>query len=71
MNLYVLAGRIELDKGYFSTEMPTEEQPLKRGRGSQKKTNVLVMAECEMVENPKTGKKPRRVGYLKIKALQI
>ena len=41
---YVLAGRIELDEGYFSTEIPKEEKdkPLKRGRGSQKKSKVLV-----------------------------
>ena len=51
---YILAGRIELDEGYFSTEVPTEEKdkPLKRGRGSQKKSKVLVMAESEMVESP-------------------
>ena len=63
---YVLAGCIELDEGYFSTEMSQEEKdkPLKRGRGSQKKSKVLVMAESEMVEFPKTGQKPRRVGYI-------
>ncbi|SCQ24655.1 ISXO2-like transposase domain protein [Tannerella forsythia] len=68
---YVLAGCIELDEGYFSTKMSQEEKdkPLKRGRGSQKKSKVLVMAESEMVEFPKTGQKPRRVGYLKMKVI--
>jgi hypothetical protein len=68
---YVLAGRIELDEGYFSTETPSEAkaQPLKRGRGSQRKTKALVMAESEWVENSKPGKKPRRVGYLKMKVI--
>ena len=68
---YVLAGRIELDEGYFSTEMPKEEKdkPLKRGRGSQKKSKVLVMAESEFVESPKKGQKPRRVGYIKMKVI--
>lgn len=68
---YILAGRIELDEGYFSTEIPLEEKdkPLKRGRGSQKKSKVLVMAESEMIESPKKGKKPRRVGYLKMKVI--
>jgi gas vesicle protein len=42
---------------------------LKRGRGSQKKTKVLVMAESELVESPKKGKKLRRVGYLKMKVI--
>lgn len=69
---YILAGRIELDEGYFSTEVPAEEKekPLKRGRGSQKKTKVLVMAESEMVEPAKVGQKPRRVGYLKMKVIE-
>lgn len=69
---YILAGRIELDEGYFSTEIPMEEKnkPLKRGRGSQKKSKVLVMVESEMVESPKKGQKPRRVGYLKMKVIE-
>jgi len=68
---YVLAGRIELDEGYFSTETSVAEKdrPLKRGRGSQRKTKVLVMAESEFVESAKEGRKPRRVGYLKMKVI--
>ena len=68
---YVLAGRIELDEGYFTTETPKEEKgkPLKRGRGSQRKSKVIVMAESEFVESPKRGGKPRRVGYLKMKVI--
>ena len=64
---YILAGRIELDEGYFSTEVPEQEkdQPLKRGRGSQKKSKVLVMAESEMVEPTKKGHTPSTVAYLK------
>jgi len=69
---YVLAGRIELDEGYFSTEAPQSEKenPLKRGRGSQKKTKVLVMAESDFVESLKQGEKPRRVGYLKMRVIE-
>jgi len=68
---YVLAGRIELDEEYFSTEIPENEKnrPLKRGRGSQKKSKVLVMAESEFVQSHKKGQKPRRVGYLKMKVI--
>tara|TARA_R110002096_G_C14611280_1_gene723425 strand:+ start:927 stop:1862 length:936 start_codon:yes stop_codon:yes gene_type:complete len=68
---YILSGAIELDEGFFSTEIPEEQkgEPLKRGRGSQKKTKVLVMAESELVAAPKKGKKPRRVGYLKMKVI--
>jgi len=69
---YILAGRIELDEGYFSTEIPVsqKDEALKRGRGSQKKSKVLVMAESEIVENPEKGKKARRVGYLKMKVIE-
>lgn len=69
---YILAGRIELDEGYFATEIPNNEKdkPLKRGRGSQKKSKVLVMAESEFVESPKKGQKPKRVGYLKMKVIE-
>ena len=36
---YQLSGSIELDEGFFSTEITDQEKdkPLKRGRGSQKK----------------------------------
>ena len=47
----------------------TEEEKtkaLKRGRGSQKKTKVLVMVESEHVENPKNPQKPKRVNHLKM-----
>jgi transposase-like protein len=68
---YILAGRIELDEGFFSTEVPENEKdkPLKRGRGSQRKSKVLVMAESEFVQSQKKGQKPRRVGYLKMKVI--
>jgi hypothetical protein len=69
---YILAGRIELDEGYFSTETPPAEKgkALKRGRGSQRKSKVIVMAESEFVELSKEGKKPRRVGYIKMKVIE-
>lgn len=66
---YKLAGCIELDEGFFSTSIEQSEKgkPLKRGRGSQKKTKVLVMAES--APNDERGnKKPiqKRVGYIKM-----
>lgn len=71
-DLYTLSGVIELDEGFFSTEIDDEEKtnPLKPGRGSQKKSKVLVMAESIPVEGEttKTGK-PRKVGYLKMKVI--
>ena len=65
---YTLSGMIELDEGFFSTERDEDEKTkaLKRGRGSQKKTKVLVMVESEQVENPKNPQKPKRVNHLKM-----
>ncbi len=70
---YQLSGQMELDEGFFSTITPDEEKdkPLKRGRGSQKKTKVLVMAESIVVEGKQTKKgKPRKVRYLKMQVIE-
>lgn len=69
---YQLSGQIELDEGFFSTEIADEEKnkPLKRGRGSQKKTKVLVMAESKAVEGEtKKNGKPRRVRFIKMQVI--
>lgn len=69
---YILSGSIELDEGFFSTERDDEDKdkPLKRGRGSQKKTKVLVMAESKEVEGKTSRKgKPRKVGFIKMKII--
>jgi hypothetical protein len=67
---YDLSGVIELDEGFFTTETSDEEKgkPLKRGRGSQRKTTVLVMAESVPVEEDtrKQGGKPRKVNHIKM-----
>ena len=67
--LYTLSDVIELDEGFFSTETNEDEKnkPLKRGRGSQKKSKALVMVESKPVEGKptKTGK-PRKAGHLKM-----
>lgn len=69
---YQLKDAVELDDAFFTTEISIEnkDKPLKRGRGSQKKTKVLVMAESRTVENPKPGKKSKQVGYLKMKVIK-
>ncbi len=61
---YPLSGIIELNEGFFSTVIPEDQgKPLKRGRGSQKKSKVLVMAESEPVEKKVTKRgKSCRVG---------
>jgi transposase-like protein len=66
---YELTNVIELDEGFFSTVVPEQEkgQPLKRGRGSQKKSKVLVMVESVPVEGKTTKKgKQRKVGHIKM-----
>jgi transposase-like protein len=66
---YSLCGVLELDEGFFSTEIEDDEKekPLKRGRGSQKKSKVLVMAESVPVEGKTDSKqKTRKVGYIKM-----
>ncbi len=66
---YQLTDVIELDEGFFSTISTDEEKakPLKRGRGSQKKSKVLVMVESIPVEGEKTKKgKQRKVGHIRM-----
>ena len=63
-NEYKLLGSIELDEGFFSTQYNGEE-PLKKGRGSQAKTKVLVMTESEPSEDSKMAIK-KSVGHIKM-----
>jgi len=65
---YSLEGTLELDEGYFEVVNQSKEK-LKRGRGSQSKKNVAVMAESTPLENPETGKKSSHFRYAKMKAL--
>jgi hypothetical protein len=68
---YNLEGMIEFDEGYFSTETSKrEKQNLKRGRGSQKKTNVAVMAESTQLEDIDTGKTSKHCRYFKMRVME-
>jgi hypothetical protein len=55
---YQLSEVVEPDEGFFTTEIDEEEKdkPLKRGRGSRKKTKVLVMAGSVPPEGGTTAK---------------
>ena len=71
--LYTLSDVIELDEGFFSTEIDQEEKDrlLKRGRGSQRKTKVLVMTESFAVDDQTTKNwKPRKVGHIKMLVIE-
>jgi len=71
---YTLSEEIELDEGFFETVSITRDktEPLKRGRGSQRQTAVLIGIESivddkfSASEKPKSGKK---AGYLKMKVI--
>jgi ribosomal protein L37AE/L43A len=74
---YKLQGDIEIDDAFYETvDLPEkdilgnkigEEEPLKRGRGSQRQSKVLVMVESK--PNPKQDnphKKDRILGFAKM-----
>lgn len=74
---YTLANEVELDDGFFETVKSTSKpedksKKNKRGRGSEKQTKVLVMAESKHIpgRKPKTGRPVKKVGYLKMKVVQ-
>lgn len=66
--LYDLEDMVEFDEAYFSIATP-EGIELKRGKGSQRKKNVAVMAESTIVENIETGTVSRQCRYFKMKVL--
>jgi|SRR5680860_1046234 len=68
--LYGLKGEIEFDEGYFEiATKDSERKKLKRGRGSQRQSNVAVMAESTPLEDLDTGKKGSHCRYFKMKVL--
>ena len=71
---YQLKNEIELDEGFFETVSITRDksEALKRGRGSQRQTTVLVSVESKDAgdkHNPKKHGKKKQVGYLKMKVI--
>ena len=69
---YLLTGSVELDEGFFTIERPEygKDEPLKKGRGSQRKAKVLVVVESSpSTEAPKKGRPAKVVGHLKMKVI--
>ena len=71
---YQLQGEVELDEGFFETVSITRDkkEPLKRGKGSQKQSTVLVSVESKAVdegENNRKYKKKKTVNFLKMKVI--
>ena len=68
---YNLEDMIEFDEAYFTIDSGKRKgQKLKRGKGSQKKTNVAVMAESIPLEDIETGEKSKHCRYFKMKVLK-
>jgi len=71
---YTLSDEVELDEGFFETVSIVRDktEPLKRGKGSQKQTTVLVSVESETITDDRIIKKhkiKKKVGYLKMKVI--
>jgi hypothetical protein len=74
-NEYDLSNEIELDDGFFETVsiQRRKNEPLKRGKGSQKQTTVLVMAESREVFDEAINEKyhcNKKLGFVKMKVIQ-
>ena len=66
-NLYQLSGQVELDNASITTfvyEDQKDKAP-KRGVGIQKQSKAVVVSESIFVDNPKPGKKTKRVNLIK------
>jgi DNA-directed RNA polymerase subunit RPC12/RpoP len=76
-DLYQLSDKAEIDESYYSTkyifekdEFTGQQEKLKRGKGSQKKTSVLVMASQKRVKR-KQVKKDQDASYIMPKFLKM
>lgn len=74
-NRYTLCDEIELDEGFFKTVNIglDKKERLKRGRGSQKQTQVVVMAESKALTDQSKFKKKyktkKQLRFVKMKVL--
>ncbi|MFT6810150.1 MAG: hypothetical protein ACJA01_003393, partial [Saprospiraceae bacterium] len=68
-DLYQLSGMVKLDKGDFSKGDKYQAQR-KRGKGSESKQNVAVLAESTHLEDIDGKKVSRQCSYFKMKVLE-
>jgi hypothetical protein len=71
---YQLKDEVELDDGFFKTVVAKRDktEPLKRGRGSQQQTAVLVSIESKDAKdehNPDKYSKKKKVRFIKMKVM--
>lgn len=62
---YRLKDKIEYYEAYITKATSTKEKNAKRGRGTQQKAMVTVMAESTVLEDFKKGKLTKSVYILK------
>ena len=72
---YTLGDEVEFDEGFFETVSITRDmnEPLKRGRGSEKQTIVFVSAESKTVEDVNLSEKynkKRKLGFVKMQVTE-
>lgn len=67
-DLYQLSGALELDEAYISIADKHVDKP-KRGKGSETKQNVAVVAESTPLEDLEPHKTTRHCRYFKMKVL--
>lgn len=71
-SIYELSNYIEMDEGFFeSINSEKDDQPKKRGRGSQKQSKVLIAVESKPIKSDNKPAKYKhkpdaKVGYLKM-----
>ncbi len=70
---YVLSGATEMDEGFFTTvdseNRGKRRRKLKRGRGSENRTPVMVMAESKRSKKRKKDRPSYSCGYFKMQAM--
>lgn len=71
---YMLNDEVELDEGFFETVSITrnKNEPLKRGKGSQRQTAVLVATESKPVEDSEKSNKyskKKQVRFIKMQTI--
>lgn len=69
--MYTLSGEIELDEGFFSADSEdyNSNMPRKRGRGSEAKEKVLVVAQSKDVKHSKRKDVKKSVGFIKMRVI--
>lgn len=66
---YRLEDMVEYDESYVTKARSESQKSSKRGRGTQKKALVTVMAESTVLEDFKTGELTKSCRYFKMKKI--